>query len=389
MHNDLEQQRLRRRDETARIRKSLGLPPVVLPEETQQQQQGDRRQQRRDEKLKGAVEYCQEQLGDAVHRLFGAQLSRATDNEAEEEDKEEVDEKKDETRGYVSVCKDPDEILSKRLRGRREQIVQEEIGRLVDEYLKSFEETKSDSNNENAKDDDDETSNTAADDRPAAAAEQDPDRSWIHKKTVDKLFRNALYETSLRHGTRSDGRRGTGEGQGWKTIRPIQAAVPALPPSVHGSALFSRGDTQVLCTATLGAPSDGQPRTDPFRPTRNSLGVPGGAEEDKEDEDTTTTSLEKLPVGSLRFLRTQEALESDLNSRNVKADKETNGRIGQFCRSQTCLSAVRLSGLRHGRSTDTGWPGSTRHWSRCPGGTRHLADLARARCLSLFDSNDQ
>src|SRR5690606_17791085 len=38
-------------------------------------------------------------------------------------------------------------------------------------------------------------------------------------------------------------------------IRPIYCEVDLLP-RVHGSALFRRGDTQILSTVTLGAPGD-------------------------------------------------------------------------------------------------------------------------------------
>lgn len=41
------------------------------------------------------------------------------------------------------------------------------------------------------------------------------------------------------------------DGRGTTDIRPLRADVDVLPV-VHGSAVFSRGNTQVLCTATLG-----------------------------------------------------------------------------------------------------------------------------------------
>ena len=51
-------------------------------------------------------------------------------------------------------------------------------------------------------------------------------------------------------GTRSDGR-------GPDDIRPISCAVDVLP-RVHGSALFTRGETQSLCNITLGTSGDEQ-----------------------------------------------------------------------------------------------------------------------------------
>ena len=52
-------------------------------------------------------------------------------------------------------------------------------------------------------------------------------------------------------GCRPDGRSTT-------SVRRIQCEVDVLPAPVHGSSLFSRGDTQVVCTATLGPLELGQ-----------------------------------------------------------------------------------------------------------------------------------
>ena len=43
----------------------------------------------------------------------------------------------------------------------------------------------------------------------------------------------------------------------WIEIRPLAAEVGLLP-RVHGSGLFTRGQTQVLTVATLGPVSDAQ-----------------------------------------------------------------------------------------------------------------------------------
>jgi polyribonucleotide nucleotidyltransferase len=47
------------------------------------------------------------------------------------------------------------------------------------------------------------------------------------------------------------------DGRGYREIRPISAEVGMLP-RVHGSGLFTRGETQVLTIATLGTPGDAQ-----------------------------------------------------------------------------------------------------------------------------------
>src|SRR5262249_14740798 len=73
-------------------------------------------------------------------------------------------------------------------------------------------------------------------------------------KAVDEAFENLLYEEVrrmiLESGERVDGR-------GPKDIRPITCEVGVLP-RVHGTGLFTRGQTQVLTIATLGAPGDEQ-----------------------------------------------------------------------------------------------------------------------------------
>jgi polyribonucleotide nucleotidyltransferase len=66
------------------------------------------------------------------------------------------------------------------------------------------------------------------------------------KKLEKAIVRNAILDT----GWRIDGRDTT-------SIRPIQAEVGVLP-RVHGSALFTRGETQALVVATLGTGQDEQ-----------------------------------------------------------------------------------------------------------------------------------
>ncbi len=47
------------------------------------------------------------------------------------------------------------------------------------------------------------------------------------------------------------------DGRGFDEIRPISCSVGVLP-RVHGSAVFTRGETQALCTITLGTSADEQ-----------------------------------------------------------------------------------------------------------------------------------
>jgi polyribonucleotide nucleotidyltransferase len=79
-----------------------------------------------------------------------------------------------------------------------------------------------------------------------AEGEHGPAVLSAFKKLEKSIVRNAILDT----GTRIDGRDTT-------SIRPIAAEVGVLP-RVHGSALFTRGETQALVVATLGTGQDEQ-----------------------------------------------------------------------------------------------------------------------------------
>jgi polyribonucleotide nucleotidyltransferase len=66
------------------------------------------------------------------------------------------------------------------------------------------------------------------------------------KELEAEVVRNAILDTGLRI-----------DGRDTKTVRPILAEVGVLPRA-HGSALFTRGETQALCVATLGTGQDEQ-----------------------------------------------------------------------------------------------------------------------------------
>jgi polyribonucleotide nucleotidyltransferase len=68
----------------------------------------------------------------------------------------------------------------------------------------------------------------------------------VFKELEAKIVRSSILET----GKRIDGRDG-------KTVRPIVAEVGVLPRT-HGSAVFTRGETQALVVATLGTGEDEQ-----------------------------------------------------------------------------------------------------------------------------------
>ncbi|MEX0921511.1 MAG: polyribonucleotide nucleotidyltransferase [Rhodovibrionaceae bacterium] len=89
--------------------------------------------------------------------------------------------------------------------------------------------------------------------KAAAFESLDPENEGEAKVAGDvlkKLESDIVRGTILETGQRIDGR-------DTKTVRPILAEVGVLPRN-HGSALFTRGETQALVTATLGTGSDEQ-----------------------------------------------------------------------------------------------------------------------------------
>jgi len=82
------------------------------------------------------------------------------------------------------------------------------------------------------------------------AAQQFPDREKDIKASFDELKKKYFRHQIVSEGRRIDGR-------GLKDIRPITCEVEVLPRT-HGSALFTRGETQALVITTLGTTSDEQ-----------------------------------------------------------------------------------------------------------------------------------
>ena len=82
------------------------------------------------------------------------------------------------------------------------------------------------------------------------ALELFPDREKNVKGAFDELKRKCFRDLVIKHERRIDGR-------GLKDVRPITCEVEVLPRT-HGSALFTRGETQALVVTTLGTASDEQ-----------------------------------------------------------------------------------------------------------------------------------
>lgn len=81
-------------------------------------------------------------------------------------------------------------------------------------------------------------------------SEKDTDIAALVDEIIYKFEKMTVRRMILREHKRPDGR-------GIEEIRPLSAEVDVLP-RVHGSALFSRGQTQALTVTTLGAISEGQ-----------------------------------------------------------------------------------------------------------------------------------
>ncbi len=88
------------------------------------------------------------------------------------------------------------------------------------------------------------------DETAAALGGGDPVRTKLVGELVDKLKKQVVREAIVRDGKRVDGR-------GLADVRPITCEVEVLPRT-HGSALFTRGETQALVVTTLGTSSDEQ-----------------------------------------------------------------------------------------------------------------------------------
>jgi polyribonucleotide nucleotidyltransferase len=91
----------------------------------------------------------------------------------------------------------------------------------------------------------------------------DESKKPLYESAFDEIVRRELRRLVLEEGKRADGR-------GPKDLRPIWIEVDVLPRA-HGSAVFTRGETQVLGTVTLGTGRDEQiiddlgiDETDPF-----------------------------------------------------------------------------------------------------------------------------
>jgi polyribonucleotide nucleotidyltransferase len=88
------------------------------------------------------------------------------------------------------------------------------------------------------------------DELKASIPEEEEEKRVLAKRAFDRLRENIFRDDVLNKRRRPDGR-------GFDQIRHISCEVGLLP-RVHGSALFTRGETQALATLTLGTKEDMQ-----------------------------------------------------------------------------------------------------------------------------------
>ena len=81
---------------------------------------------------------------------------------------------------------------------------------------------------------------------PEGEVERKVEAKQIFKDLKEKVLRDEV----LKHGVRLDGRK-------FDEVRPIWIETSVLPRT-HGSAVFTRGETQALVTCTLGTADDAQ-----------------------------------------------------------------------------------------------------------------------------------
>jgi polyribonucleotide nucleotidyltransferase len=83
-----------------------------------------------------------------------------------------------------------------------------------------------------------------------ALKDEFPEQEKFIKEAYEDLRYDTMREQVVDEGRRVDGR-------DYTTVRPIQIEVGFLPRT-HGSTLFTRGETQAICTTTLGTSRDQQ-----------------------------------------------------------------------------------------------------------------------------------
>jgi polyribonucleotide nucleotidyltransferase len=142
--------------------------------------------------------------------------------------------------------------LAKEINKPKRNIVVPEIPSGLKEDVKNLSEAKMKqlSRTVMAKEERSEATNKVRVEVKTSLAEKYPEKELLIDELLHDIERDAMRSTILNDGKRLDGR-------GLTEIRPITCEVGLLPRT-HGSALFTRGETQSLTSATLGTKMDEQ-----------------------------------------------------------------------------------------------------------------------------------
>ena len=150
-----------------------------------------------------------------------------------------------------SICSLQIELAKEINKPKRDIIVPEILSGLSDEVkVLSDARLKELSRTIMTKDERSEATNKVYVEVKTSLAEKYPDKELLIDELLHDIERDAMRSTILNDGKRLDGR-------GLTDIRPITCEVGLLPRT-HGSALFTRGETQSLTSATLGTKMDEQ-----------------------------------------------------------------------------------------------------------------------------------
>jgi polyribonucleotide nucleotidyltransferase len=170
----------------------------------------------------------------------------------------------------------------------------------------------------------------------AKEKEKDYDESQI-KKAIEELKSNLVREQILKQRVRADGR-------ALDEVRPITIETNILP-SVHGSCLFRRGETQALVTATLGDSKDAQmyellndysPRMEHFMVHYNFPGFSVG-----EAKPLGAPSRRELGHGNLAKRALEPVVELD-GSQTIRVVSEILESNGSSSMATVCGGALAL-----------------------------------------------
>ncbi len=150
----------------------------------------------------------------------------------------------------IRICKLQRDLMAKVGKEKRPVVVPEMPEGLAEKVTSAYAERVRESNLIADKHEREEAYDAVKTEALEALAEEYPDNAGDVKKVLGKIQKEHLRDRILKDHVRADGR-------GLDDIRQITCETGFLPRT-HGSALFTRGQTQALVVTTLGTGSDEQ-----------------------------------------------------------------------------------------------------------------------------------